>query len=103
MAWEVAEGWGCLGGNAHWGANRGGHDKVALHGNMIPVGSSTNCRHPSAHVSAPALSKSTRAGIVITPNMDIRSGPLAPVESERVIAVQGMVAKYCSVLALVLK
>jgi hypothetical protein len=61
----------------------------------------THCQ-PSWHVTAPIPSKSTNAGIVTTPNLAINSWPLDPIESSWVIAVHGMLEKYCSVFALVL-
>ncbi len=64
------------------------------------AGSSMILHHPSRHTTAPLPSKSTNAGIVVTPNVVISSCPRAPIEARWGIAIHSMGEKKCSVARL---
>ncbi len=93
-----------LGVLARWGWRRGSGGRcVALtgpYGEPRPAGSSLILRCPSRHTAAPLPFRSTKDGIVDTPNVVINSCPLAPIEARWGIAVHSMGEKKYSVVHL---
>ncbi len=67
----------------------------ACHGNPIPVGSAARRMRASVHITRPLPSKSTRAGMVVMPNLANRAFPQGPAAISCGITVQlGILEKY---------